>query len=61
VIQTANPSPVFVVDASAGGIQVLRFYQPGNESVEAGDRQFHEVRNWQATLAPQRYSGCRRS
>jgi Omp85 superfamily domain len=52
VIQTANPSPVFVVDASAGGIQVLRFYQPGNESVEAGDRQFHEVRNWQATLAP---------
>jgi hypothetical protein len=61
VIQTANPSLGFVLDASAGGIQVLRYYLPGNESVEAGDRQFHLVRNWQATLAPTAVLGLSRS
>jgi hypothetical protein len=52
VVQTARPSLRLLLDASAGGIDVLRFYTPGNESLEADDRSFHEVRNWQVTLAP---------
>jgi hypothetical protein len=52
VVQTAKPSLRFVLDASAGGVDVLRFYPLGNESVEAADRRFHRVRDWQVTLTP---------
>jgi hypothetical protein len=52
VIQTGAPALDVVVTGMATGVDVLRFYLPGNESVEADDRDFHEVRNWQLELAP---------
>jgi hypothetical protein len=51
-IQTVVPALDFVVMAKATGVEVLRLYAPGNESVEAENRDFHMVRNWQLELAP---------
>jgi hypothetical protein len=52
IIQTASPWLRFAIAAKVSGIEVLRFYAPGNESIEAEDRDFHTVRNWQVELAP---------
>ncbi len=51
-IQTGAPSLDLVIDAKATGVDVLRLYDLGNESVEAENRDFHVVRNWQLELAP---------
>jgi hypothetical protein len=51
-MQTAVPALRFVIAAKATGVEVLRLYAPGNESVEAEDREFHMVRNWQFELSP---------
>jgi hypothetical protein len=51
-IQTGAPALDVVISAKATGVEVLRLYEPGNESVEAADRDFHMVRNWQLELAP---------
>jgi hypothetical protein len=50
--QTGAPALDVVLEAKVSGVDVLRLYQPGNESVEAEDRDFHMVRNWQIELAP---------
>jgi hypothetical protein len=51
-IQTGAPALDVVLAARATGVEVLRLYEPGNESTEAEDRDFHLVRNWQFELAP---------
>jgi hypothetical protein len=51
-MQTAAPALRFVITAKATGVEVLRLYAPGNESVEAENREFHMVRNWQLELSP---------
>jgi hypothetical protein len=51
-MQTAVPALRFVIAAKATGVEVLRLYALGNESVEAENREFHMVRNWQFELAP---------
>ena len=51
-IQTGLPAVDLVLSAKATGVEVLRLYDPGNESGEADDRDFHTARNWQLELAP---------
>ncbi len=51
-IQTGAPALDVAITAKATGVDVLRLYQPGNESSEAENRDFHMVRNWQFELAP---------
>ncbi|HEX6104915.1 MAG TPA: hypothetical protein VFZ26_04985 [Gemmatimonadales bacterium] len=51
-IQTGAPPLDVILAAKLSGVDVLRLYQPGNESVEAEDRDFHLVRNWQVELGP---------
>lgn len=51
-IQTGVPALDLAIEAKATGVDVLRMYEPGNESAEADDRDFHLVRNWQLELAP---------
>jgi hypothetical protein len=51
-LQTGAPALDVVLAAKVSGVDVLRLYQPGNESVEAEDRDFHLVRNWQLELGP---------
>ena len=51
-LQTGAPALDVVLAAKVSGVDVLRLYRPGNESVEAKNRDFHVVRNWQVELAP---------
>lgn len=51
-VRTTRPSLRFALDAEGTGAEILRFYLPGNRSVEARDRRFHEVRNWQLAVFP---------
>ena len=51
-LQTGAPALDVVLAAKVSGVDVLRLYALGNESVEAEDRDFHMVRNWQVELAP---------
>lgn len=51
-LQTGAPMVDVVLAGKVSGVDVLRLYQPGNESVEAENRDFHLVRNWQIELAP---------
>jgi hypothetical protein len=51
-LQTGAPALDVIIAGKVSGVDVLRLYRPGNESVEAEDRDFHLVRNWQIELAP---------
>lgn len=51
-IQTGAPALDVAITAKATGVEVLRLYEPGNDSREAENRDFHMVRNWQFELAP---------
>jgi Haemolysin secretion/activation protein ShlB/FhaC/HecB len=51
-IETGLRGVDLVLAARATGVEPLRLYRPGNESDEAEDRGFHQVRNWQVDLAP---------
>lgn len=52
LLLSGKQSVRFVLDAMATGIEVLRFYQLGNGSLEDDDRRFHRVRAWQVSITP---------
>jgi hypothetical protein len=51
-LQTDAPAIDVILAGKVSGVDVLRLYRPGNESIETEDRDFHVVRNWQIELAP---------